>query len=99
MIVYILTGLALVVILLTRVRLGKDETEGPMKVNKGALLVHTVAGLIAWVAWMAFIIALRDNEILGIVALAFWWVAALAGLSLLLRWLPPGKIQLHPQRS
>lgn len=88
LIVYILTGLALVVILLTRVRLGKDESTGPMKVNKKALLVHTVAGLIAWVLWMAFITVLTDNDVVGLAALAFWWVAVFAGLSLLLRWLP-----------
>lgn len=90
LIVYILTGLGLVVILLTRVRLGKDETTGPMKVNKKALLVHTVAGLIAWVLWVAFIVALPDNDTVGIVALALWWIAVFAGLSLLLRWMPSG---------
>ncbi|WP_110181983.1 hypothetical protein [Nocardioides solisilvae] len=91
-IVWVLTGLGLVVILLTRVRLGKDETEGPMKVNKPALNVHTFVGLPAFALWVAWLIMSEDSflggDVAGIVALALWWIAALAGLALLLRWLP-----------
>ncbi|WP_181310233.1 hypothetical protein [Nocardioides campestrisoli] len=91
-IVWVLTGLALVVILLTRVRLGKDETEGPMKVNKPALNVHTFIGLPAFALWVAWLLTPNDSltggDVAGIIALALWWVTCLAGLSLLIRWLP-----------
>ena len=29
-----------------------------------------------------------DNDLVGIVALALWWVTAIAGVLILLRWLP-----------
>ena len=91
-IVWVLTGLALVVILLTRVRLGNDETEGPMKVNRPALNVHTFVGLPTFALWVAWLVAPNDStlggDVVGIVALALWWITALAGLALLVRWLP-----------
>jgi hypothetical protein len=91
-IVWVLSALGLVVILLTRVRLGKDETEGPMKVNKPALNVHTAAGLLAVIGWCAFMFSPASSQlhedVVGIVALALWWCAAIAGLVLLMRWLP-----------
>lgn len=91
-IVWILTVLGLVVVVLTRVRLGKDETEGPKKVNRLALNIHTGVGLIAFVVWVLFLVFPEDSalggSVVGIVGLALWWVTALAGLALLVRWLP-----------
>lgn len=91
-IVWVLTVLGLVVVLLTRVRLGKDETEGPMKVNKPALNMHTAIGLPAFITWVVWLVAPSDStaggNVVGIVALALWWLTAMAGLALLVRWLP-----------
>lgn len=91
-IVWVLTALGLVVVILTRVRLGKDETTGPMKVNRTALNVHTAAGALGMVLWLVFIFSPDDaathEPVVGLVALTLLWVTAIAGLALLLRWLP-----------
>ena len=93
-IVWVLTALAAVVVVLTRLRLGHDEG-GAGRVEVGAALVrvHTVSGVLALVLWLVFLVGgdrLGENpgSILGIVALAFWWVVVAAGLLILLRWLP-----------
>ncbi len=92
-IVYVLTGLAAVVVVLTRVRLGKDSG-GAGRVNVGSTLlnVHTAAGAVALVTWVVYLVAPEDStlggELFGVVALAFWWIVTLAGLLVLVRWLP-----------
>ena len=92
-IVYILTALAGVVVVLTRLRLGKQEG-GAGRVSVGATLLnlHTVAGTLALVVWVVYLVAPEDSaaggELVGIVALALWWVVTLAGLLVLVRWVP-----------
>ena len=91
-IVYILTGLAAVVIVLTRLRLGRDHGAGSIQVAHGLINVHTTAGGSALVIWVLFLVA--DDEstlgspLVGIIALVFWWVTVIAGLLILVRWLP-----------
>lgn len=86
-IVYVLTALAAVVVVLTRLRLGRgDRGAGRLQMGRGFVNVHTVVGAIALVTWVAFLVV--GNEVLGIVALACWWVVVLAGLGILVRWLP-----------
>jgi hypothetical protein len=92
-IVYILTALAAVVVVLTRVRLGGDRGGGgTIQVGHGLVNVHTVAGSLALVVWVLFLIADADTvlggEAVGIVALALWWVTVVAGLLILVRWMP-----------
>ena len=92
-IVYILTALAAVVVVLTRLRLGKQEGgAGRVNVGSGLLNVHTVAGVLALVVWVVYLLAPEDSaaggELVGIVALALWWVVTLAGLLVLVRWVP-----------
>ena len=84
--VYVLTFLSAVVVVLTRVRLSQREAAGQHQVGMGAVNAHTVCGTVAVVLWVVFLFARTD--LLGIVALAFYWVTALAGLLILLRWLP-----------
>lgn len=90
--VYVLTGLAAVAILLTRLRLGGQRGAGRHSVGSGLVNLHTGAGVLALGAWVAFLVAPEDSqaggEIVGIVALAFWWVVVVAGLLILVRWLP-----------
>ena len=92
-IVYILTALAAVVVVLTRLRLGKSEG-GAGRVNVGTALlnVHTVAGVLALVVWVTYLLASEDTplggELAGIIALALWWIVTIAGLLILVRWLP-----------
>lgn len=91
-VVYILTALAGVVVVLTRMRLRADRGAGRYRVGNAVLNVHTVAGVLALIVWVVFLVAPEDSApgdpLVGIVALALWWVVAVAGVLVLLRWLP-----------
>ncbi|MBZ5740104.1 hypothetical protein [Nocardioides mangrovi] len=92
-IVSVLTGLAAVVVVLTRLRLGgTSDGAGRLSTAKSLVTVHTVAGVVALVTWVVFLVAPDDStlggNVLGIVSLAFWWVTVVAGLLILVRWLP-----------
>lgn len=94
-IVYILTALAAVVVVLTRLRLAQDSgAAGKIQVGHGLVNVHSVAGVLALALWLLFLVADEETalggEAMGIVALAFWWVVVVAGLLILVRWLPSG---------
>jgi len=86
-IVYVLTTLAAVVVVLTRLRLGRGEGgAGRLQTSRSLVNVHTGAGVLALVLWVVFLVA--GNDTIGIVALAFWWIVVVAGLLILVRWLP-----------
>ena len=90
-IVYILTALAAVVVVLTRLRLRNEDGAGRHKVGTGLLNLHTVFGTLALLAWVTFLVMTEDaawSSLLGIVALGCWWITVLAGLMLLVRWIP-----------
>jgi hypothetical protein len=92
-IVYLLTALAAVVIVLTRLRLAKqDEAAGRFQVGRRLVDVHTVAGGLALLTWVVFLVADSESALgsssMGIIALAFWWIVVVAGLLILVRWLP-----------
>ncbi len=92
-IVYILTALAAVVIVLTRLRLRQDTgAAGSFHVGNGLVNLHTAAGVIALVVWVLFLVADEESTLggalVGVVALVFWWITVLAGLLILVRWLP-----------
>jgi hypothetical protein len=92
-IVYILTALAAVVVVLTRLRLGKQEGgAGRVSVGPALLNVHTVAGTLALIVWVIYLFADEDTpmggELAGIIALSLWWVVTIAGLLILVRWIP-----------
>ncbi len=91
--VYILTPLAAVVVVLTRLRLARgDAIAGHVQISSRLLLLHTVAGSIALVLWVVFLASGEDSflggSLVGIVALGFFWVTAIVGLLILMRWLP-----------
>ncbi len=91
-IVWILTALAAVAVVLTRLRLGGDEAAGRFSISKRLPTTHFVAGVIALVLWIPVLIAPDDSflggPLMGILAIAFWWVTAVCGLLILTRWLP-----------
>lgn len=83
----VLTVLAAVVIVLTRVRLAGDQGgAGRLSIPANVLNLHTYAGGLALVAWVAFL--LLGTGWLGAVALVLWWLAVIAGLLILARWMP-----------
>ncbi|WP_235737923.1 hypothetical protein [Nocardioides alcanivorans] len=93
LIVYILTALALVVVVLTRVRLrGDAPAAGRLQTSSLLLNVHTIAGLAAVASWTAFLITgigddNGDSQI-GILALGLFWLTTVAGIMILFRWMP-----------
>ena len=93
LVVYVLTALAAVVVVLTRVRLGGDDGgAGRVEVGNALLNAHTVAGTLALVCWVVYLFAEEDTPLggalTGIIAVSLWWVTAVIGLLVLVRWLP-----------
>lgn len=92
-IVYVLTALAGVVVVLTRIRLGGDRAAaGRLQISRGLLNTHTVAGLAALMVWTIFLVTGigegEGNAIIGVAGLALFWITAVAGLMILVRWMP-----------
>ncbi len=87
-IVYVLTFLSAVVVVLTRIRLSQARAAGQHQVGMGTVNVHSAFGVVALVLWVVFLVTGHDSSLLGVVALFFYWLTALAGLMILLRWLP-----------
>jgi len=86
-ITYVLTALAAVVIVLTRVRLGRaDEGAGRLSIPKGLLNAHTGSGLLGWAVWVAFLVT--ETDIIGYAGVAVLWITVVCGLLILLRWMP-----------
>jgi hypothetical protein len=84
----VLTVLAAVVVVLTRVRLARDggEAAGRLSIPSAVLNVHTAAGVPAVVVWAVFLYT--KLTVLGWVGLAWWWITVVAGLLVLARWVP-----------
>ncbi len=83
----VLTVLAAVVVVLTRVRLARDEeAAGRLSIPAYVVNLHTFAGGLALVTWTVFLLA--DIPVVGLVALVAWWLTVAAGLVILSRWLP-----------
>ena len=87
-IVYVLTFLSAVVVVLTRVRLSQARAAGQHQVGMGTVNAHTAFGVIAVVLWVYFLVTGHDSSWVGIVALFFYWLTALVGLLILMRWVP-----------
>ncbi|WP_239460138.1 hypothetical protein [Nocardioides daejeonensis] len=91
--IYVLTALALVVVVLTRVRLrGDDPVAGRLQTSSLLLNVHTIAGLAAVATWTVFLVTgfgdgTGDSQI-GVAALGLFWLTTVAGLMILVRWMP-----------
>ena len=87
-IVYVLTFLSGVVVVLTRVRLSQARAAGQHQVGMGTVNAHTACGVVALVLWVYFLVTGNDSSLVGIVALFFYWLTALVGLLILMRWVP-----------
>ena len=90
-VVYLLTALAAVAIVLTRLRL-RGEAAGRFSISRRLPVVHFVGGMIALVLWLGVLVSPEDSVLggpaVGILAVAFWWLTAICGLLILARWLP-----------
>jgi len=88
LITVVLTILAAVAVVLTRVRLSRNDGEaaGSLSIPKALLNAHTGVGLLALVTWTAYLVT--GTTIIGWVALLFWWVVVVAGILILIRWVP-----------
>jgi hypothetical protein len=91
-VVWILTALAAVAIVLTRLRLRSDDAAGRFSISRRVPTTHFVSGVLALVLWLGVLVApedsLLDGPLFGILAIACWWVTAVCGLLILARWLP-----------
>jgi hypothetical protein len=91
-VIYVLTALAAVVVVLTRLRMGRGQGAGRFYVGRRLLDVHTVAGALAVVTWTVFLVAPEESpagtSTVGIIGLGLFWITTLAGLLILVRWLP-----------
>lgn len=91
--VYILTPLAAVVVVLTRLRLSGDgSAAGRLQISPQLLLAHTAVGTLALLSWVLFLLFAPDSLLggagAGIVAIGLWWITTIVGLLILARWLP-----------
>lgn len=82
----VLTALSAVVVVLTRVRLAKDEGAGRLSIPRNLVNMHTGAGVPALLVWAVFLYT--GTMLLGWIGLALWWITVLAGLLILARWMP-----------
>ena len=88
LIVYVLTFLSAVVVVLTRIRLSKAEAAGQHQVGMGTVNLHTAFGVVALVLWVVFLASGNGQSWAGVIALFFYWLTALIGMLILMRWLP-----------
>ncbi len=84
--VWLLTGLAAVVVLLTRIRLSSEQSQaGHALVPASVVNAHTLVGVVALGVWIAYL-STTDGT-LGAIALVVWWVEVLIGILILARWM------------
>lgn len=91
-VVWILTALAAVAVVLTRLRMRASDAAGRLSISRRLPLVHFAAGIVALVLWIGVLVAPEDSllggPLFGILAIAAWWLTAACGLLILMRWLP-----------
>lgn len=88
LITWVLTVLAAVVVVLTRVRLTRNggEAAGRLSIPAQLINLHTGAGVPALVLWVVYLVT--GITVVGWVGVLLWWVTVLAGLMILARWMP-----------
>lgn len=84
----VLTALAAVVVVLTRVRMASSAAAGRLDVPHRLVNLHTLFGVPALALWGAFLLDDSLRKVVGYAGLGCWWVTTVAGLLLLVRWVP-----------
>ena len=83
--VWLLTGLAAVVVLLTRMRLANEESQsGHALVPSVVVNAHTAVGVLALGVWIYYLTS--PDDLIGVIALGIWWIEVGVGLLILARW-------------
>lgn len=86
---WLLTGLAAVVVLLTHLRLSSTTAQaGHAQISQTVVRAHTIVGVLAIAAWVTYLSSV--NGLAGYGALLLWWIEVLLGIGILSRWLPGG---------
>jgi len=85
-VLWMLTALAGVVVLLTRMRLSAEQQAGHAQIPMSIVNAHTVVGVAAIGVWVYYLNGPTDLLVLG--SLSLWWLEALIGVLILARWLP-----------
>lgn len=87
---WMLTALAAVVVLLTRMRLSAaaQQTSGHAQIPQVVVNAHTLVGVLALAVWVSYLVS--PSDLAGWASLVLWWVLTLIGLGILARWLPGG---------
>lgn len=85
----ILLLLAVVLVVLTRLRLasGEQRTSGHTDISRGVVDAHTAVGSLAIVVWGAYLF-LDVDWVVGFFGLLLWWATTVIGLLILMRWMP-----------
>ncbi|MFL6024915.1 MAG: hypothetical protein ACJ72O_16365 [Marmoricola sp.] len=85
----VLTALAAVVVVLTRVRMARTrEAAGRLDVPHRLVNLHTLFGVPALGLWGTFLLVDSVRDVVGYAGLLCWWVTTVVGLLLLVRWVP-----------
>ncbi len=86
-VLWMLTALAAVVVLLTRMRMKATAARsGHAAIPQWIVTGHTLVGVAALAVWSAYL--LSPSRPVGLAAVALWWIEVVLGLLILLRWLP-----------
>lgn len=93
--VWMLTALAAVVVLLTRMRLSSEQAQsGHAVVPLAVVNAHTLIGVVALAVWIYYLTSPSGG--IGALALVAWWLEVLLGILILARWFArPGKHAAH----
>jgi hypothetical protein len=85
----VLLLLAVVLVVLTRLRLAKRNEPGAGRLDIPLAVVnaHSIVGGLGILVWGTYLFADAD-WVVGFIGLVLWWITTVIGLLILLRWLP-----------
>lgn len=89
-VISVLTGLAAVIMVWTRLRLGQSRGRSSRSnAVSGLLTIYVTCAALAVIGWILFLVFPEDSvagdPLVGIVGLFFWWLGSLIGLRLVTR--------------
>jgi hypothetical protein len=92
--VSVLTALAVLIVLATRLRWGGLRAAGDAGGLTRPAFWHTVCGVLGFALWTTFLLAppssVLGSAAMGVFGLGFWWLVVIVGLLLLARRLSRG---------